>query len=69
MELAKQELIQGIKDYDATHAEAYSNIINIRKITHNKKKYIDLLILTDEQKDMIDKYLEREEIVPSALQG
>ena len=26
MELAKQELIQGIKDYDATHAEVYSNI-------------------------------------------
>ena len=59
VELAKQELIQGIKDYDAAHAEAHSDNINIRKITGNKKKYIDLLLLADEQEDMIDKYLER----------
>jgi len=60
--LAKQELIQGIKDYDAAHAEAHSDIINIRKITDNKKEYIDLLLLADEQEDMIDKYLERGEM-------
>ncbi len=62
MELAKQELIQGIKDYDATHAEVHSDIMNIRKITDNKKEYIDLLLLADEQEDMIDKYLERGEM-------
>lgn len=28
------------------------------KITKNKKQYIDLLLLADEQEDMIDRYLE-----------
>ena len=36
--------------------------MNIRKITNNKKEYIDLLLLADEQEDMIDKYLERGEM-------
>ncbi|WP_420842735.1 GNAT family N-acetyltransferase [Fervidibacillus albus] len=36
--------------------------MNIRKIIYNKKKYIDLLLLGDEQEDMIDKYLERGEM-------
>lgn len=62
MELAKQKLIQGIKDYDATHIEEYSDIIKIRKVTDNKKEYIDLLLLADEQEEMIDKYLERGEM-------
>ena len=31
----------------------------INKVTGNKKKYIDLLLLADEQEDMVDKYLER----------
>lgn len=31
----------------------------IRKITDNKKDYIDLLLLADESEVMIDKYLER----------
>lgn len=35
---------------------------NVRKITDNKKEYIDLLLLADEQEDMIDKYLERGEM-------
>lgn len=33
--------------------------MNIKKVTGNKKEYIDLLLLADEQEDMIDKYLER----------
>ncbi|MBF4692175.1 GNAT family N-acetyltransferase [Fusibacter ferrireducens] len=33
--------------------------MNIRRITENKKAYIDLLLLADEQEDMIDIYLER----------
>ena len=49
MELAKQELIQGIKDYDATHNEVNSDIKNIRMIKDNKKEYIELLFLADEQ--------------------
>lgn len=62
IKLAKQELIQGIKDYDATHAEANSDTTNIRKITDNKKQHMNLLLLADEQENMIDKYLERGEM-------
>lgn len=36
--------------------------MDIRKITGNKKNYIDLLLLADESEDMIDKYLERGEM-------
>lgn len=31
--------------------------MEIRKVIGNKKQYIDLLLLADEQEDMIDKYL------------
>jgi len=34
-------------------------LIEIRKIKENKKDYIELLLLGDEQEFMIDKYLER----------
>lgn len=36
--------------------------MNIKKVTENKKQYIDLLLLADEQENMIDKYLERGEM-------
>lgn len=36
-----------------------SGNINIQKITNNKKAFIELLLLADEQENMIDKYLER----------
>ena len=32
--------------------------MRIEKITNNKKQYLDLLLLADEQENMIDKYLE-----------
>jgi len=32
--------------------------MEIRQITENKKEFLDLLLLADEQEDMIDKYLE-----------
>jgi GNAT superfamily N-acetyltransferase len=32
--------------------------MRIEKIIHNKKQYLDLLLLADEQEDMIDRYLE-----------
>lgn len=32
--------------------------MKIEKITDNKKKYLDLLLLADEQENMIDKYLD-----------
>jgi ribosomal protein S18 acetylase RimI-like enzyme len=33
--------------------------MKIREITENKKRYLNLLLLADEQEDMIDRYLER----------
>ena len=33
--------------------------MDIRKIKENKKKYLDFLLLADEQEEMIDRYLER----------
>ncbi len=33
--------------------------MRIEKITSNKKQYLDLLLLADEQEDMIDRYLDR----------
>lgn len=36
--------------------------MDIQKVTHNKKAYMDLLLLADEQEDMIDRYLERGEM-------
>ena len=34
-------------------------LMNIRKVLKDKKAYLDLLLLADEQESMIDKYLER----------
>jgi len=36
--------------------------MNIKKVTGDKKEYMDLLLLADEQESMIDKYLERGEM-------
>ncbi len=36
--------------------------MNIQKITENKKKYLDLLLLADEQEEMIDRYLSEGEM-------
>lgn len=33
--------------------------MNIIKITENKKQYLDLLLLADEQESMIDRYIDR----------
>lgn len=33
--------------------------MRIEKIINNKKQYLDLLLLADEQEDMIDRYLEK----------
>ncbi len=36
--------------------------MRILNVTEHKKRYIDLLLLADEQEDMIDRYLERGEM-------
>ncbi|MBQ8117417.1 MAG: GNAT family N-acetyltransferase [Lachnospiraceae bacterium] len=33
--------------------------MQIREVTENKKQYLSMLLLADEQEDMIDRYLER----------
>ena len=33
--------------------------VEIRRVETNKKQYLALLLLADEQEDMIDRYLER----------
>ena len=33
--------------------------MEIRKVDTDKKRYLDLLLLADEQEDMVDRYLER----------
>jgi len=33
--------------------------MEIREVTENKKQYLSLLLLADEQEDMIDRYLQR----------
>ena len=33
--------------------------MQIREVSHKKKRYLELLLLADEQEDMIDRYLER----------
>ena len=37
-------------------------MISIQPVLHNKKQYLDLLLLADEQETMIDRYLERGEM-------
>ena len=37
-------------------------LVTVRKVSNDKKAYIDLLLLADEQESMIDKYLERGEM-------
>ena len=34
--------------------------MKIRKVEKDKKQYLDLLLLADEQEDMIDRYLDRQ---------
>ena len=36
--------------------------MEIRKVTENKKQYMELLFLADEQEDMIDRYLDNGEM-------
>ena len=36
--------------------------MKFEQITGNKKRYLDLLLLADEQESMIDRYLERGEV-------
>ena len=36
--------------------------MEIRQVTQNKKQYMDLLLLADEQEDMIDRYLDQGEM-------
>ena len=39
-----------------------NEMISIQPVLYNKKQYLDLLLLADEQESMIDRYLERGEM-------
>lgn len=43
--------------------------MEIIKITKDKKKYLDLLLLGDEQEDMVDKYLSDGEMFVASAEG
>lgn len=43
----------------AIEAAPDEEVLSIREVTKNKKDYLDLLLLADEQEDMIDRYLDR----------
>lgn len=45
--------------YDKAKTEQEVRPVDIRKVTGNKKAYMDLLLLADEQESMIDRYLAR----------
>ena len=44
-------------------------MISIYPVLHNKKQYLDLLLLADEQESMIDRYLERGEMFVLTVAG
>lgn len=43
-------------------ADTHCMTMEIKQIFENKKRYLDLLLLADEQEDMIDRYLEKGEL-------
>ena len=43
--------------------------MEIKVIRHNKKEFLDLLLLADEQETMIDRYLDRGEMFALFYQG
>ena len=47
--------LTGFKNLSGQHN---SDMIKIEKITENKKQFLELLLLADEQEDMIDRYLQ-----------
>ena len=34
-------------------------MLQVKEVTRNKKQYLELLLLADEQESMVDRYLER----------
>ena len=44
-------------------------MMDIRRIEQDKKQYLDLLLLADEQENMIDRYLERGEMLAGFEDG
>ena len=43
--------------------------MDVIKVTENKKQYLDLLLLADEQESMIDRYLERGDMYAALENG
>ena len=48
-----------LKDELANNLQVSDGILEIRQILRHKQRFLDLLLLADEQESMIDLYLER----------
>lgn len=55
-------LITAASVFDVGRIAKENHAMRIEKITAHKKRFLDLLLLGDEQEDMIDRYLERGEV-------
>ena len=48
-----------LRSEDIRHKKMAMESMMIKEITENKKEYLNLLLLADEQESMIDRYLDR----------
>ena len=49
----------GSYDNDFEHREQQKGLLKVEQVFSDRKRFLDLLLLADEQEDMIDRYLER----------
>lgn len=54
-----KQYTQNKEDYHSPINQRMDHTMEIRKVETDKKRYLDLLLLADEQEDMVDRYLER----------
>ena len=47
------------EDFLLLHKTNHESDMEFKQITENKREYLPLLLLADEQEDMIDRYLDR----------
>ena len=55
----QRRTLYDIMKFIIVRERSIEKIMQIREIINNKKQYLHLLLLADEQENMIDRYLER----------
>ena len=60
MKKAQRQRIGMLRSEDIRHKKMAMESMMIKEITENKKEYLNLLLLADEQESMIDRYLDRD---------